>query len=67
MTGVSMGSARALAHRFPWARYRTVVDVGTAQGNVPVQLALAHPHLSGGGFDLPAVGPIFAEYVPRSA
>jgi hypothetical protein len=63
MTGVSMGTARALAHTFPWANYRTFVDVGTAQGNVPVQLALAHPHLGGGGFDLPAVGPIFADYV----
>jgi O-methyltransferase len=30
---------------------------------VPVQLALAHPHLGGGGPDLPAVGPIFADYV----
>jgi hypothetical protein len=63
MTGVSMGTARALARKFPWAKYRTVVDVGTAQGNLPVQLALAHPHLAGCGFDLPAVGPIFAEYV----
>jgi hypothetical protein len=63
MTGVSMGSARALASKFPWERYRTVLDIGTAQGNVPVQLALAHPHLGGGGFDLPAVGPIFADYV----
>ena len=29
----------------------------------PVQLALRHPHLTGGGFDLPAVGPIFNDYV----
>lgn len=63
MTGASMGSACALARRFPWENYRTVVDVGTAQGNLPVQLALAHDHLTGGGFDLPPVGPIFAEYV----
>jgi hypothetical protein len=63
MTGVSMGTARALAHTFPWAKYRTFVDVGTAQGNVPVQLALAHAHLTGVGFDLPALAPIFADYV----
>jgi len=30
---------------------------------VPVELALAHPHLSGGGFDLPVVEPIFSRYV----
>jgi hypothetical protein len=63
MTGVSMGTARALAHRFPWGKVRTVIDVGTAQGNLPVQLALAHEHLVGGGFDLPALGSVFADYV----
>src|SRR5215210_4076300 len=63
MTGVGMGTARALACTFPWAEYRTFLDVGTAQGNLPVQLALAHAHLTGGGFDLPALAPIFADYV----
>ena len=65
MTGVSLGTGRALAEKFPWDRYHTVVDVGAAQGCVPVQLALAHPHLRGGGFDLPSVGPIFEAYVAR--
>jgi hypothetical protein len=63
MTGVSMGTARALAQKFPWAKYRTFVDVGTAQGNLPVQIALGHDHLTGVGFDLPALEPIFADYV----
>lgn len=30
---------------------------------MPVRVALAHPHLSGGEFDLPPVGPIFQDYV----
>ena len=63
MTGISMGSARAIARKFRWSDYRTFVDVGCAQGAVPVQLALAHPHLSGAGFDLPVVKPVFEEYV----
>ena len=63
MTGISMGAARAIAAKFPWRRYKTFCDVGCAQGAVPVQVALAHPHLSGGGFDLPSVGPVFEEYV----
>jgi hypothetical protein len=63
MTGISLGSARALAEQFPWESFRTFIDVGGAQGCVPVQLALAHPHLRGGSFDLPVVGPIFEEYV----
>ena len=30
---------------------------------MPVQVALAHDHLTGGGFDLPIVKPIFEEYI----
>jgi hypothetical protein len=63
MTGVSMGSAIALADKIPWAQYRTVIDIGCAQGCLPVQLARRHSHLTGGGFDLPPVGPIFEDYV----
>lgn len=63
MTGLNMGAAHAIAETFPWARYHTVIDVGTAEGNLPVQLALRHPHLSCGGFDLPAAGPAFDDYV----
>jgi hypothetical protein len=63
MTGASMGTAMALAQRFPWRDYKTFVDVGCAQGCVPVQVALAHPHTAGGGFDLPPVKPHFETYV----
>jgi hypothetical protein len=63
MTGVSMGAARALAQQFPWESFKSFIDVGGAQGCVAVHLAQAHPHLTGGSFDLPVVGPIFEEYV----
>jgi hypothetical protein len=63
MTGLSMGSAQALAQIFPWERYRTFADVGTAQGGLPVVLVKAHPHLRGIGVDLPKVQSIFEEYV----
>jgi hypothetical protein len=63
MTGISIGTAKAIARQFPWQAHRTFIDIGTAQGALPVQVALAHPHLSGGGFDLPVVGPLFGEYV----
>jgi O-methyltransferase domain/Dimerisation domain len=63
MTGLSMGAARAIAEKFPWSRYRTVIDVGAAEGCVPVQLALRHSQLTGGGFDLPMVRPAFESYV----
>jgi hypothetical protein len=63
MTGLSLGTVAAIAEKFPWAEYRTFADVGTAQGGLPVLVALAHPHLTGIGFDLPVIGPIFGEYV----
>ncbi|HXG34710.1 MAG TPA: methyltransferase [Bryobacteraceae bacterium] len=65
MTGLSNGANRAIAQKFPWSHYRTFADVGTGQGDLAVQIALAHPHLSGIGFDLPEVGPIFERYVER--
>ena len=63
MTGVSMGAAIAIAQKFPWQKYQTFIDIGAAEGGLPVQIALAHSHLTGGGFDLPVVHPIFEEYV----
>ncbi|MGH2707239.1 MAG: methyltransferase, partial [Actinomycetota bacterium] len=63
MAGGSLILGEAIARRFPWKRYRSVVDVGTAQGALVVQLALAHPDLEGIGFDLPPVQPVFEEYV----
>jgi O-methyltransferase domain/Dimerisation domain len=63
MTGLSMGSAIAIAQKFPWDKYQTFVDIGAAEGGVPVQIAVAHDHLTGGGFDLPVVQPIFEEYI----
>lgn len=62
MTGLSMGAAVAMAKKFPWKDYQTVLDVGGAQGGLLIQLCLAHQHLRGANFDLPVVGPIFNEY-----
>ncbi len=63
MSGVSAGAARAISDKFPWDRYKSFIDIGAAQGMVPISIARAHPHLTGGGFDLPQVGPIFDEFV----
>jgi hypothetical protein len=62
MTGISHGANMTIARRFPWKDYETFVDVGTAQGDLAAQIALANPHLKGIGFDLPEVEPIFEEY-----
>ena len=63
MTGVSRMTAQAIAAAFDWSTVRSFVDVGCAQGGCMVEIAGKHPHLTGIGFDLPAVGPVFAEFV----
>jgi hypothetical protein len=63
MTGNSLPSAVAIAQKFPCQKYKTFADVGTAEGCLPVQVALANPHLVGEGFDLPMIRPFFEEYV----
>ncbi len=63
MTGISHGASVAIAQRFPWGDYKTFADIGAAQGDLAVQIALAQPHLRGWGFDLAQLGPIFEGYV----
>lgn len=63
MTGISTWANRVIAGKFPWKNYKTAADIGTAQGDLIVQVALANPHISGVGFDLPKVAPIFEDYV----
>jgi SAM-dependent methyltransferase len=55
----------ALARLVPWEHYRDFVDVGGARGGVAAQVVKAHPHLSGGCFDLPPVEPVFDEHMER--
>jgi O-methyltransferase domain/Dimerisation domain len=65
MTGVSLPQADALASRFAWRDYRSLIDIGAAEGGALVEIARNHPHLVGGGFDLPAVQPVFEAYIQR--
>jgi O-methyltransferase domain/Dimerisation domain len=65
MTAGSLAPAKALALKFPWKKYHTLVDVGGAQGCLPVQIAQAHPHIGGGVFDLPPIEPLFKDYVQQ--
>jgi len=66
MSGVSLGAAQAIAAKFPWKDSKTFVDIGTAQGMVPVTIARAHNHLSGAGYDLPEVKPVFEEFIAQN-
>lgn len=63
MTGISAGANQAIAKQFPWQRHETFIDIGCAEGGLPVAVAQAHPHIRGGGYDLPPVQPGFEEFV----
>ncbi len=65
MSGLSTATGQAIAAKFPFRDYSSVIDIGCAEGAVPVAIGQAHEHLTGGGFDLPPIEPIFSAYVAR--
>jgi len=63
MTAATLPAAMALAKKVAWSKYQTIMDIGSAQGCLLVQLAREHTHLTGGGFDLPPMRSTFDAYV----
>ena len=63
MTGLSLGPPAPSPGSFRGPTTGRFVDVGTAQGALAATLAMAHPHLTGIGFDLPAVRPHLRGFV----
>lgn len=57
--------APVLAEAFPWNRYRTVVDIGGARGNVLARILAANPTLHGSVFDQPPTEPYFHEHMAK--
>src|SRR5262249_23543715 len=66
MSGLSRAAGEAIAARFPWRDYSSVIDIGCAQGAVPVAVAPAPDHLTGGRFHPAPVQPIFNSLVAAS-
>lgn len=58
MSAVSAGPFQELAERVDFARYRTLCDVGGANGQLCMTIARRHPHLQCTTFDLPEVGSV---------
>ncbi len=58
MSGASTGNFMALAGKFDFSRYRTLCDVGGAEGMLSMMVARAHPHMRCVSADLPPVEPI---------
>jgi hypothetical protein len=65
MSGGTLPVAKAMMAKFPWQDFRTVIDIGTAQGCLPMLIAESCAHITGGGFDLPPMKPVFDSYVQQ--
>jgi predicted O-methyltransferase YrrM len=55
MQGISTANFVALAEKYDFSKYRSVCDVGGANGQLSIVLARNHPHLRCTTFDLPLV------------
>lgn len=63
MSSASVRNFELLAERFPFERYRSLCDVGGADGLLSIRVAAAHPHLRCTAFDLPVVTEIAARKI----
>ena len=66
MSGISRGANMTIAQEFAWEKYQTCADIGTAQGDLVMQIVRAQAHMRGIGFDLPQVTPIFEDYIAQN-
>ncbi|MCI0403825.1 MAG: acetylserotonin O-methyltransferase, partial [Acidobacteria bacterium] len=58
MQGISRPNFAALAEKFDFSKYKTLCDVGGANGLLSITVAKRHPQLQCISFDLPVVEPI---------
>ncbi len=66
MASLQVGNYMTLAQRFDFTKYKSVVDVGGANGLLTRVLAQHHAHLALTTFDLPAVSPIARREIERA-
>jgi hypothetical protein len=67
MSGISLPNFRALAKKFDFKPYRTLVDIGGATGQLSCIVAEHHPHLQCRTMDLPVVQPIAERRIAASS
>jgi O-methyltransferase domain/Dimerisation domain len=58
MSGFQTGNFAALVEKFDFGKYRTMLDVGGADGWLSIQVCLRHPNIGCTTFDLPPVEPL---------
>lgn len=65
MTGVQMGNFIALAQKFDFSNYKTLVDAGGSAGVLSVMVSKNNPHMKCSTFDLPALEAMATETIQK--
>jgi predicted O-methyltransferase YrrM len=65
MTGVQMGNFMALAHKFDFSKYKTMLDVGGSAGMLSALIAKANSHIQCTSFDLPKLESIANQTIQK--
>lgn len=63
MAGIYGPEGARIAEGFPFSRFRSIVDVGGAQGHVLADILQRHPDIRGALFDLPRTADVAREYL----
>jgi precorrin-6B methylase 2 len=58
MSGIQTGNFMALTKQFNFNKYKTLLDIGGADGWLSIQVCLNHPDIQCISFDLPPVAPV---------
>ena len=58
MSGIQTGNFLVLVNQFDFSKYKSMLDLGGADGWLSIQVCLRHPHIHCTTFDLPPVEPL---------
>ena len=58
MSGIQTGNFLVLVDQFDFSKYKSMLDLGGADGWLSIQVCLRHPHIHCTTFDLPPVEPL---------
>lgn len=65
MSGIQMGAFMALAQKFDFSNYKTLVDIGGSAGLLSLLVAKHQPHMTCISWDLPAVAAVANETIQK--
>ncbi|HMI59343.1 MAG TPA: methyltransferase [Puia sp.] len=65
MSGIQMGGFMALAQKFDFSNFATLVDIGGSAGLLSLMVAKHQPHMTCVSWDLPAVAPVANETIQQ--